>query len=202
MSVDYKQLVQDRKTKQTRPLVRHPICLVPELYAEHDEATEELTALLAESVRNGEEDPDQRLGSLSPLGSKIVAARQVVADVEARIAEVTITGVFKAPSATRQGQLSDEKDRLVEASPDKQNEVFVDYAKRGLLEAYEHFEGPGGARIDTLSRDDLADMLDQWAQGEVLAIHVKIVRASSGTPDVPFSVRQSLATQRSAATSN
>lgn len=201
MTIDYKALVADRKAKQTRPIVKHPICLVPELYAELEDANDELTALLAQSAREGEDDPDQRQGGLSSLGAKIVAAREAVAGIEAKIAEVSILGVFKTPTSKRQGELSDELARLNEASPDKVNVIFVEQAKRTLLETIDHFEGPGGERIDTLSRDDLAVMLDEWAQGEVLAVNVKIARASAGAPDIPFSVRQSLGARRSAATS-
>jgi hypothetical protein len=200
MSIDYKQLVADRKAKQSRPIVRHLICLMPELYADLEEAQSTRDAL-TEQDRRAEQD-DDRAGSLSPLGAQLAAARQEVKDIEAQIAEVTIVGVFKAPTASKQGALSDEFDKILEANPEQANELTVANAKQRITEAFDHFEGPNRKPIDTLSRDDLGDMLEQWAQGEVMWLHAKIVKASTRELDAPFSVRQSLGARRSAETSS
>ena len=199
MSIDYKALVQDRKQKQSRPIVRHLICLVPELYSDLEEAQSVLDSLVEQDRRA--KDDDERAGSMSPLGGQIAEAKAAVAAVEAEIAEVTITGVFKAPTAQQQGVNSDALDKLLESNPEQANELTIANAKKRIVECLDHFEKSGRERIDTLSRDDLADMLDQWSQGEVMGLHVKITRAATRELDAPFSVRQSLGVRPSSETS-
>lgn len=203
MSIDYKALVADRKQKQTRPIVREPICLVPELHADLEEAQDALTSLTDEDRRSDDDDdPDPRAGGMSPRGALIAQARAEVSAAQEKIDEVTVTGVFKAPTSDRQGELQDQLDKLIEANPENSNKITVQNAKTRILECFERFEDRDRQPIDTLSRDDLSVLLDTMAQGEVLSIHVKIVRAATRDHSLPFSVRRSLAAQRSAVTSS
>ena len=193
MSIDYRSLIADRKQKQTRPIVRHPVCLIPELYADREEAAEALNeAELAEM------DDERGGGQVASAG--LQSAREALADVDARIAEATITAVFKAPLSRRQGEQTDDLTAQLEASPERTNAIVVDHAKACLLEAFDHFEGPGKVKLD-LNETDLRELLEQMAQGETLAIHRKLARASTVDAELPSSVRRLLGAQHSAETS-
>lgn len=197
--VDYRKLVQDRKAKQTRPIVRHPICLAPELYADLQEAQEELRHWTVQSVGEEEGDLplDRRGGGLSTKGH-IAAAQAKVAAAEEAIAQVSVVGVFKAWTSARQARYNDELAAAREEKPDQTNELVLGMARAMILETFDRFEAHG-ERID-LDRDDLASVIEEWSHGEVLSLATDIQQASAGAPDIPFSVRRSLASRPSAAT--
>lgn len=203
MPIDYRALVNDRKQKQTRPIVRHPICLVPELYADLEEATDELRHFTVESIGDDDDEDapprDRRGGDLSPAQAAMAAAQAKVDHAEAEIAEASVVGVFKAPSAAKQAAAHDSIRKAQEENPDRVNQIVLDHAKTSVLEAFDRFE-VAGKTID-LSREDLASVLDEWSHGEIVGLANKIQSASVGAPDLPFSVQQSLLNRRSAATS-
>lgn len=202
MPTDYRALIQDRKQKQTRPIVRHAICLAPELYADLEEAAEELRHFTVESIGEDDEDApprDRRGGGLSAAKAGMEAARVRVAEAEAKIAEVSVLGVFKAPSGVKQAESHDSIRKAQEEDPERVNQIVLEHAKVSVLEAFDRFE-VGGERID-LGRDDLAAVLDEWSHGEIVGLANKLQSASVGAPDLPFSVQQSLLNRPSGRTS-
>lgn len=201
--VDYKALIQDRKTKQSRPIVRHPICLVPELYADLEEAQDDLRYWTVKAIDEDDDEErqfptDRRAGSLSSTKGQVVDARARVEAAEAKIAKASVVGVFKAPPSQKQAELGDELRREQEDKPDQANQVAMAHAARTVLAAFDRFE-VDSKRID-LGLDDLKTVLEEWSEGELLSLATKVQNASKGAPDIPFSVQQSLRKQVSAAT--
>lgn len=201
MTIDYRALIRDRKAKQTRPIVRHPLCLDPERYSALEEAQDTLRQLLTQSAMDGERDPDEdrRAGGLTPLQGAIERARAAVTQAEQDVAEVTVMGVFKAPTADRQAEQHQALNAAREADPDRANSIVITQARANILEAFDHCEGPGRQRLD-LEREDIAMVIEEWSQGELMVISNKLTQASTGAPDLPFSVRSLLANQPSAGT--
>ena len=198
--IDYRALIQDRKAKDRRPIVRHIICLDPELFAELEEAQEELQEEIRATI--GQEDDsqprrDRRAGGLSPRSQ--IESR--IEEIEGRIAAASIVGVFKAYRSDVQNQHFDELEREREANPDQANALAEQYARKAIVDTFQHFEGPHRSRLD-LTVDDLRDMLETWTQGEVTTLGNKITRASVVAHEAPKSARQLLLNQRSDATSN
>lgn len=194
-TIDYRALIQDRKAKDRRPIVRHVICLDPELYAELEEAQQDLKEQITADSREDGPSPDRRGGGLS-LRAK---AETRVAEVEARIAEVSIVGVFKAPTSVKQAELNDRIEKSREDDPDGFNVAIEKHARDVLLLTFEHFEGPDRKRLD-LDRSDLEAMLDTWSYGETVNLGNRVVRAGTEGLDAPKSVRLSLNSQHSDAT--
>lgn len=187
-SIDYRALIQDRKAKQTRAVVRHVLCLAPDLFAELEDLQNE-QRIASYSATTGEPTPpaDQRLaGGPEPLSARVAA-------IEAQIEAASVVGVFKAPSAEHQAELN----RAYGDSDD-----VVGHTISVILDAFTHFEANREPiPADQLGRGDLADLLPVMAQGELLALGNRIVEASAGAPDLPFSVQRSLLSRRSGGTS-
>lgn len=194
-TVDYKALIQARKQKGSRPIVRHVICLDPELYAELEEAQQELKDQILAEQDESAPAADRRGGGLSPRSQ----AEHRVAEVEKRIAEVSIVGVFKAFTSEVQAERHDKLEKEREASPDDLNALVLTSAREEILLTFQHFEGPGRKRLD-LDKSDLETMLPDWSHGEVVSLANKIGRASTDVHDAPKSVRLSLLNQHSDAT--
>lgn len=193
--IDYRALIQDRKAKDRRPIVRHVICLDPELYAELEEAQQELREQRAADDDERAPAADPRMGALSPR----LQAEARVAEIEQRIAAVSIIGVFKAPTSAKQAELNDRLEKAREDNPDGFNVAIMQHAREVILLTLEHFEGPDRKRLD-LDRSDLEAMLDTWSHGEVIGLGNLITRASVEVHDAPKSVRLSLNSRHSAAT--
>lgn len=187
-SIDYRALIQDRKAKQTRAVVRHILCLVPELFTELEELQDE-QRLASYSSTSGETKPpaNQRMAG----GPTSVSTR--ITELEAQIEAASVVGVFKAPSAERQAELN----RVFADSDD-----VVGHTIQVILDAFTHFEASREPiPAEQLGRADLAELLPVMAQGELLALGNRIVEASAGAPDLPLSVQRSLLNRRSGATS-
>lgn len=194
-SIDYKALIHDRKQKDRRPIVRHVICLDPELYAELEEAQQEVREQITAEQDESGPAVDRRGGGLSPRSQ----AESRVAEVEQRIADVSIVGVFKAFTSAVQAERHDKIEKDREANPDDLNVLVLTAAREDILLTFQHFEGPGRKRLD-LDKSDLEDMLSTWSHGEVVGLANRIGRASTEVHDAPKSVRLSLLNQHSAAT--
>jgi len=187
--VDYRALIQDRKSKDRRQTVRHVICLDPDLYAELEEAQQELRELNLAAIGRDGPDPaaDQRMGALSPVKK----AEAKVSEIEARMGEVSIVGVFKAFTAEKQAERFDLLNKAREDSPNQEGLVILRAARDDILLTLDHFEGPNRERLD-LGKQDLEDVLATWSHGEVAGLANKINRASTEVHDAPKSVRSSL----------
>lgn len=193
--IDYKALARERKAKRSRPIVRHVICLDPELYAELEEAQQELQEQIRTEQREDGPKPDRRGGGLSPR----LVAEERVAEVEKRIARVSVVGVFKAPPGDQQAQHIDTLVKEQEDNPDRAQEIAERHSRETILRTFEHFEGPGRKRID-LGKEDLEEMLPDWSQGEVFALANRVNRASTEAHEAPKFVRLSLSSLDSDAT--
>jgi hypothetical protein len=195
--IDYRALINDRKAKDRRRPVRHVICLDPELYAELEEAEQELREerAAAASGEDGGPRPDLRGGGLSPVAK----AELRVAEIEKRIADVSIVGVFKVFTVEQQAERHDILQKRQDENPDRLNAVAVEESRQDILLTFDRFEGPGGARLD-LTRDDLEQLISTWSHGELFGLSTRIQRASAGGVDAPKSVRSSLLNQHYAAT--
>lgn len=185
--IDYKALARERKAKRSRPIVRHVICLDPELYAEHDEAKQELQEHIVAEQREDGPKPDRRGGGLSPRA----VAEERVAEIEKRIARVSVVGVFKAPPSDQQAAAIDALVKEQEDNQDRAEAIMAAHSRETILRTFEHFEGPGRKRID-LDKQDLEEMLPDWSQGEVYGLANRINRASTEAHEAPKSVRLSL----------
>jgi hypothetical protein len=148
-----------------------------------------------------EETPDRRLGAPPTVNPAEAKARKVVGDIEKSIADASVVGVFKAPTAEEQAAEHDRLNQAQADDPEHPNVVVLQKAKQSILDTFSHFEGPGRVKIDVLNKEHLAELLGVWSHGEVVTLATRIMDASVGAPDVPFSVRQSLQAPRSAATS-
>jgi len=195
--IDYRALIQDRKANHRRAIVREIFCLQPELYADLEEAQQDLAE---QRLASRNEDPigptpDLRAGSLSPVGQ----LESAVAEIEKEIAAVSVVGVFKAPTSEAQAARHDALVKAQEDRPDDINQVVVESATSTILACFDHFEGPGRVRLD-LNQTDLQDLMAEWSHGEKISLANRINRASTGANDAPKSVRSSLLTRSSDAT--
>lgn len=195
--MDYRALIQDRKSKDRRQTVRHVICLDPDLYAELEEAQQELRELNVAAIGD-RPDPaaDRRMGALSP----VMKGESRVAEIESRMAEVSIVGVFKAFTAEKQAERFDLLNKAREDNPDGEALVILKAARDDILLTFDHFEGPNHEPLD-LGKADLEDILATWSHGEVAGLANKINRASTEQHDAPKSVRSSLLNRHSDETS-
>lgn len=200
--IDYKALIQDRRAKDRRPIVRHVICLDPELYAELEEAQQELQDELLAEERDDGPKPDRRGGGLPPSA----AARERVKEVQSRIADVSIVGVFKAPTSTKQAELNDEIEKARESDPDSFNLAIERHARGVIVLTFQHFETlkdpetKKAKRIDSLDASDLEAMLDSWSHAELVGLGNRIVRAGTEAHEAPKFGRSSQNSQPSDAT--
>lgn len=174
-------LIQDRKAKQSRPTYRHLFSLAPDLYAEREELEQQL-AELPRRPAAGEEGQAPRQG-----GARGRLERQL-ADLDARLAEATVAVVFKAPTADQMAAKVAEWERGKLET--------LEQARDLILTCFNRWETD-----EELGRDDLADLLPTLTQGETYVVSNALSNLAVGEVDVPKSVRQSVATRTSAATS-
>lgn len=200
MSIDYRSLIRDRREKQSRPIVRHEVCLVPELYADLEEAQESLRQALMATVGDEDEPQDKRGGHVTAPDPDVVEAREVVKAIEAEMAAASITLVFKAPTADRQAQESDALERLKNDEPDRMNSIVVERSRTMLIECFERAEGEGRKPVD-VNREDVAMLVEAWTQGEVVGLSNRILTASIGGLDLPKSAQRLLRSPHSNETS-
>ena len=200
MSIDYRALIRDHATKQARPIVRHEICLVPSLYAELEEAEENLRAAHMATIRD-EDDPneDRRGGGVTAPAPEVTEARAVVEQIAAEMAEKSITLVFKALTAEKQAQEWDALERAKADNPDSVNAIVVDRNRAVLLECFDHAEGSGREVLD-LNREDITPLIADANAGLIITIAQKLQNASAGAPDLPKSAQRSLRNRRSSET--
>lgn len=194
-AIDYKALVRERKTRGRRPIVRHVICLDPELYAELEEAQQEVREQIAAEQDESAPPVDRRGGGLTPR----LQAQSRVDEVEARMAQVSVMGVFKALDSEKQGEHNDKVANAQESNPERINDILISAGRDIILLTFDHFEGPGGKSIE-LDKADLEEMLPDWSQGEVMGLANRIARASTEVYEAPKSVRLLLNSQHSDAT--
>lgn len=197
MSIDYRSLIRDHAAKQSRPIIRHEICLVPSLYADLEEAEENLRAALMANVKD-DDDPEQdrRGGGVIAPAPEVSEARTVVEEIAAEMAEKSITLVFKAYTADRQAQEWDALERAKKDNPDAMNTIVVERNRTVLLDCFDHAEGAGREVLD-LNREDITPLIMDANAGLVVFIANKLQSASAGAPDLPKSAQRSLRNRRS-----
>lgn len=189
---DYKALILERKQKDRRAIVRHVICLDPELYAELEEVEQDLREARAAEASEDGPPVDRRSGGLS----EVAKAELKVSEVEKRIAEVSIVGVFKTFTSAEQAERHDLLNKSQDENPENINRVVIAAAREDILLTFDHFEGPGQQRLD-LTRSDLETLIETWSHGELTGLASRLGRASSGANEAPKSVRSSLLNQHS-----
>lgn len=194
-TIDYKALARERGTGKRRPIVRHVICLDPELYADLEEAQQDLKDLIADEQDETAPAADVRGGGLPPRSQ----AQHRVDEIEKQIAAVSVVGIFRALPSDKQGEMTDLLVKEQEDNPNQAEAAALKHSREIILLSFDHFEGPEKKRID-LDKEDLEVMLPDWSQGEVMTLANKINRAAMIGHDAPKSVRLSLSNQPSAAT--
>lgn len=182
---DLRALIQDRKAKQSRPIIRHTFSLAPELFADLGELREQHRLEQASQYDPDYTDPDPRMGK--------TAARSLaeqIRELEAGIEATSVVAVFKAPTRARQAEFN----AMFQADDDDPNKVSTaDLESMMILDSFQTFErNREPIPADELGKSDLVDLLDALSQGETTSIATKIASVSGGTPDIPLSVRQSL----------
>lgn len=193
---DYKALIRERSQADRRKPVRHIICLDPDLYADLEEAQQELADVRREQETYGDNPPpgvDRRAGALSPV--QRYEAR--VAEVEDRIREVSIVGVFRPYDSARVAKEIDKTQKMAEDHPDRINELALQNARETILETFQHFEGPDQQRIPDLGKEDMEEILNGWPFGQIYGLGQKINAAATRVYEAPKSVRSSLLNQHS-----
>lgn len=197
MSIDYRALIRDHAAKQSRPVVRHELCLVPALYADLEEAEENLRSALVASVKD-EDDPDvdRRGGGVTAPDPDVAAARAVVEEIAAEMAKKSITLVFKAMTAEKQALEWDGLERAKKDNPDNVNAIVVDRNRLVLLDCFDHAEGEHREVLD-LNREDVSPLIMDANAGLVIMIANKLQNASAGAPDLPKSAQRSLRNRHS-----
>lgn len=206
MSIDYRALIRDHREKQSRPIIRQEICLVPSLYADLEEAEENLHSALVATVKPDDDDDekneDRRGGGVvaEPAPDpEVAAARDAVKAIADEMAEKSITLVFKAMSGPDQAAEWDALNREKEANKENVNTVVVSRSRAVLLKCFDHAEGPGRELLD-LNREDVAPLIEDAHMGFVVMTAERLQNASSGAPDLPKSAQQSLRSRRSSGT--
>lgn len=177
-------LIQDRKSKQSRPIYRHPFTLIPELYADRTE----LERALEELPKRKEFADEGQRPRMTPEDGRRADLDRQLADLDAQIAQATVVAVFKALSADKAAEKI--------AEWDKANLPPLDKARATMIECFESFDTD-----EDLGVDDLKDLLPTLTQGETYDVSNTLMDLSAGAIDVPKSVRQSLSSRKSGATS-
>lgn len=181
-------LIQDRKTKQKRLLYKHAFSLSPEMYTDRQMLIDELEDL-PEPAETPEGGQKPRLN-----GDPRTRLERQLRELEEKIAEHTVLGVFKALSADGIAAKVAEWDQAEMPTLGK--------ARALILECFEYFEDHGEPiPAADLGKPDLADLLPALTQGETYGLSNTLTDMTSGDIDIPKSVRQSLAARKSDATS-
>jgi hypothetical protein len=197
MPIDYLSLMTDRakKADAARRPIRYPICLDLDLLADLQEAEEEHRQLVVANI--GEDEPRrERAGDLSPVDAAEVRVEQI----KQQVAEHSVLGVFRVPTATRQAELHDELNAGQKDRPDEQNAIVIASARRTIIECFVRYEDFDREPIPVLNREHLVADLEFWPEGVLLDLANKIREASMGAPDIPKFGRSSRPSQPSAAT--
>jgi hypothetical protein len=200
---DYKALIGDLSKPGSRKPIRHVICLNPDLYQELEEAEQELRDARQDAdLDEPKPGVDRRAGALSPVQK----AEARVAEIESRIGEVSIVGVFRPYDSGRIAKEIDKAQKMQEDSPDRINELALENARETILETFQHFEGRDERgelqRIPDLGKEDLEAILDAWPFGQIFGLGQRITAAATRVYDAPKSVRSSLLNQHSDETSS
>jgi hypothetical protein len=199
MPVDYLSLMTDRakKADAARRPIRYPICLDLDLLADLQEAEEEHRQLVVANIGEDEKPRrDARAGDLSPVD----AAEARVEQIKQQVAEHSVLGVFRVPTATRQAELHDKLNAAQKDRPDEQNVIVIGSAKDTIVECFVRFDRLDHEPIPGLNREHLVADLEVWPEGVLLDLANKIREASMGAPDIPKSGRSSQPSRPSAAT--
>lgn len=208
-SVDYRALLRDHREKQSRPIIRQVVCLVPSLYADLEEAEDNLRAALVATIKPDSDDEDDRGPQVDRRGGgaiaeaepdlEVVAAREAVRELADEMASKSITLVFKSLSADDQAAEWDSLNREREANPGGINAIVANHARSVLLRCFDHAEGPGREVLD-LNREDITPLIEDSSSGLVITTAERLQNASAGAPDLPKSVQRSLRSRRSSET--
>jgi hypothetical protein len=182
---DLRALIQDRKAKQSRPIIRHTFSLAPELFSDLGELREQARLEQSNQYDPDYTDPDPRMGK-----PKAKTLADQIRDLEAEIESTSVVAVFKAPTRARQAEFN----AMFQADDDDPGKVSTsDLETMMILDAFQTFErNREPISADELGKPDLIDLLEALSQGETTSIATKIASVSGGTPDIPLSVRQSL----------
>jgi len=176
-------LIQARAAQQARPVHRHLFTLDPELYADRLEIEQALDDL----PREREFTDESQRPRMNPNNPRALLEKQL-AELDERIATASVVGVFKALTADQAAAKLAEWDAS-ELSP-------LDKARATIVECFDHFDTD-----EELSKDDLEALLPTLTQGETYDVSNVLMNLSAGAIDVPKSVRQSLSSRKSGATS-
>ena len=203
--MDYRALIKDGKTQAGRRLVRHVICLNPSLYGELEEAQDELQTVRREEIVRTATTvaEDRRAGSLptTPAPSPVEEVQARITEIESRIADASVVGVFKVLSPEAAAERLDRINKELEDNPTQSQAIGLRYGREEIELTFDHFEGPHQERLD-LTKDDLTDILDSiLSHGEIAALSNKVARAATEVHDAPKFVRSSLLTRNSDETS-
>ncbi|SDD40828.1 hypothetical protein [Auraticoccus monumenti] len=179
---DLRGLLQQRKSTDSRPIVRYAVCLVPELLSDLGELEEAKNdAVLEERRRKADDQPsDATYGDVSPL----LALKERITALEAQIADVSVVVVCKALS----------QDAYVQLLKDNEKRSAMEIDPVTIRTTFSHFERDG-QRIPGGS-EELNEFLMVASRAEVQTLAQKIGQASTGKVELPFSVRQSLDRRR------
>jgi hypothetical protein len=176
-------LIHDRKAKQIRPSHRHLFTLSPQLYIERVDLEQALEDLPKAKPPATDAAQRPRLN-----GDPRARLEQQLVTLDQQIADSTVAVVFKALDADSMAAKA--------AGWERAKLKTLDQAKDLILVCFDRFDTD-----EELSKDDLIDLVDTLTQGEVYGLSNILSNLSLGEIDIPKSVRQSVTTQRSGATS-
>lgn len=200
MSIDYRALIRESVATQDRPLVRQEVCLKASLYADLEEAEENLRVALMATIpkkdAEGNDIVDKRAGGVIAVPPEVVDAREARDAVAAEMAEKSITLVFKAPPGDDQNELFDTEIRTRKEDPDNANANAIKRERAHLIDCFDHAEGPGRAVLE-VTREDVAPLINGAVSGLIVTIGQKLLAASTGAPDLPKSAQSLLRKRRS-----
>jgi hypothetical protein len=167
--VDLRALIQDRKAKDARPTVKHPMCLDPDLLDELNELKAKKAAR-DKALADGDGDPDVRMGKVDPL-------KKQIEELEKAVAERSLVAVFRTPTRARMAELTEMAKDDADIDPIVASECFWHFLRDGQIDP-------------TLTKEDFEDLLSLMPTGEVNTIGGKVYSRAAGRPDFPESVRQ------------
>jgi hypothetical protein len=191
--IDYRALRKQVKEKRkARRYVKHPICLDTDLYEQWSELEDQRRQATVASIGRDPEKPDPtaRLGD-SSNADKI--SDQIKA-LEEQIEAASLVAVFVVPTPEQQAERNASWALLGEDEHAKRAAHGVTVARETILQAFDRFLDKDGNAIppDEYGLEDLKELMEDWAQGQLFGLANEITNKSSEVPELPFSVRRSL----------